>query len=82
MVPPAEADLIRGVGEVIGGVLQVPLSTLAGTFNGPPVVGTILGAVSGVINGVGLVARGAFDIAATAVPIAKAVAPFLIPVFL
>ena len=82
MTPVAEANLIRGLQEVIGGVLQVPLSTLTGTFSGPPVLGTILGALSGVVHGVGMVAMGAFDIAASAVPIAKTIAPFLIPVFL
>ena len=80
--PPAEADIIRGLGKVISGVLQVPLSTLAGTFNGPPLVGTVMGALTGTFNGVSLVASGLLDLAASAVPIVKTVAPFLIPIFI
>ena len=79
---PAEAALARGIQEVIAGVLQVPISIIAGTFNGPPVVGTVFGALSGTVQGVGLVAHGALELAASAVSIAKRVGPYLIPIFL
>ena len=80
--PPAHADIIRGVGKIISGVLAIPMSTLAGTFNGPPIIGTLAGAISGAFNGVGSVLSGVLDVASSAIPLAKAVAPFLIPVFL
>ena len=79
---PAEADVIRGLGKVISGVLQLPLSTLAGTFSGPPIVGTLLGAINGTIQGIGLVASGALDLAASGISMAKMVGPYLIPIFL
>ena len=78
----AEADIIRGLGKMIMGVLQVPLSTLAGTFNGPPILGTVFGTINGVVQGIGLVASGAIDLAASGVSIAKTVGPYLIPIFL
>ena len=78
----AEADLIRGLQEIVGGVLQLPISTLAGTFQGPPIVGTIVGALTGAVSGVGLVARGALDIVGSVIPLAKQAVPFLIPIFL
>ena len=80
--PPAHADIIRGVGKIISGVLAIPMSTLAGTFNGPPIIGTLAGVVNGAFNGVGSVLSGVLDVASSAIPLAKAVAPFLIPVFL
>ena len=80
--PPAHADIIRGLTKIVAGVLTVPASVLAGTFNGPPIIGTLAGAFSGTINGVGSVLSGVLDVASSAIPIAKAVAPYLIPVFL
>ena len=76
---PAEANPISGIMKIVAGVLQVPLSTLAGTFSGPPIVGTVLGAVNGTIQGVGLVAGGALELALDGVAVAKTVGPFLLP---
>ena len=80
--PPAHADIIRGLTKILTGVLTLPVSIITGTFSGPPVLGTVLGVVNGAVGGVTMVASGLLDLAASAVPIAKAVAPFLIPVFL
>ena len=77
--PPAEAGIIKGIQEILAGVLQVPLSTLAGTFSGPPVVGTLFGAANGLLSGIGLVADGALNLAFGAFGIAKTVAPFVLP---
>ena len=77
--PPAEAAIVKGIMEIVSGVLQVPMSTLAGTFNGPPLVGTILGAANGLITGTGLVAHGALELGVSAVSIAKTVAPYVLP---
>ena len=53
-VPPAEAAIVRGVQKIIAGVFTLPLSVLAGTFNGPPLVGTLMGAVNGTMTSVSL----------------------------
>lgn len=82
VTPPAEAAVVRGIQEIIVGLLQVPVSTIVGTFSGPPVVGTVFGAVNGVVRGVGLVTHGALELAASGVSIAKTVAPFLLPFLL
>ncbi len=79
--PHAHAGLIRGVGRILAGVLEVPRSILVGTFTGPPIVGTLLGVVNGTVNGVMSIAGGALEIAGSAVPLAMKAAP-LIPVFL
>ncbi|MBI3458363.1 MAG: hypothetical protein HY002_21540, partial [Candidatus Rokubacteria bacterium] len=47
LASPAEAGLIRGIQEVVAGILQVPIATLVGTFSGPPVLGTVLGTANG-----------------------------------
>ena len=77
--PEAHAGLISGVQKIVAGVFSIPVSTISGTFNGPPVLGTLLGAINGTINGVGLVLGGVFDIASDAIPIAKTAAPFVLP---
>ena len=80
--PAAHADIVRGVTKIIGGVLALPMSVLAGTFNGPPIIGTLVGAVNGVFSGVGMVLGGALDVASSAIPLAKAVAPYVLPFIL
>ena len=80
--PQAEAGLVSGIRDVIAGVLEVPLSTLAGTVSGPPLIGTLFGAVSGVIHGVGLVTRGTLDLAVSGLSLAKAAAPYVLPFLL
>ena len=79
---PAEAGILRGIQEIVTGVVQVPLSTLAGTFQGPPVIGTAVGALQGLAGGLGLVASGALNIGLGALGLAKTAAPFLLPFLL
>ena len=76
---PAQADLVGGLGKIVAGVFAIPIATIAGTFSGPPILGTVLGVANGTINAVGLVAGGALEVAAAAVPVAKMVAPFFLP---
>ena len=80
--PPAEANPISGIFKIIGGVLRLPLSTLIGTFSGPPILGTVFGAVNGAIQGLGMVASGALELVSDGVGVAKTVGPYLIPIFL
>ena len=79
---PAQANLVRGIEEIVSGVLTVPLSTLGGTFSGPPILGTLVGAVNGVLGGVGLVAHGALELIVSGVSLAKTVAPYVLPFLL
>jgi hypothetical protein len=80
--PPAEANVIRGIGQILSGVLAVPLTTLVGTFSGPPLVGTAMGAINGTFQGVRLVASGALELVSSGVAVAKTVAPYLLPFLL
>ena len=75
---PAHADLIRGVKYLIGGIFAIPLQTLAGTFSGPPIIGTVGGLLGGTMNGLGMIARGTMDIAGSAVPLAMKAAPYFL----
>lgn len=78
----AEAAIVKGIQEVLAGLLQVPLSTLVGTFRGPPVIGTVVGAASGVLSGIGLIAHGAIELALSGVGLAKTAAPYVLPFLL
>ena len=75
----AEAAIVKGLQEVVAGLLQLPLSTLSGTFHGPPVIGTVVGAASGLLSGVGLIAQGVLDLAVSGAAVAKAAAPYVLP---
>ena len=78
----AEANLISGLTKIVSGAFQLPLSILVGTFTGPPVVGTLMGAVNGTIRTVALVAGGTLEVAADGVALAKRAAPFVLPFLL
>ena len=79
--PPAHANVLRGLVEIVAGVLEIPRSALVGTFTGPPIIGTVAGVLTGAVRGVGLLASGAFDLVSSAVPLALKAAPF-IPIWL
>ena len=74
---PASADLVRGVEYIVAGVFEVPRATLAGTFGGFPIVGTVFGFLGGTLRGLAMVTRGTLEL----IPVAAQLAP-LIPVFL
>ena len=47
--PAADPSFLHGVGKTIDGlVLEFPKTVLEGTLAGPPVVGTVLGALGGI----------------------------------
>ncbi len=79
VTPAAEAGIVEGVQEVVVGVLSPPLGALQGTFSGPPLFGTLVGALQGTVNGVGLITHGVLQIVGGAIPLAKAAAPFVLP---
>ena len=77
--PCAEAGIVRGVQQVVAAVFALPFGVLQGTLSGPPIIGTLGGALSGTFRTVSLVTSGAMEIVSGAVPLAKAAAPFLLP---
>lgn len=82
-IPSAHADndLIGGIGDIISGALSIPAGILSGTLSGPPVIGTVGGAVFGALNTVSLATRGVLRLVGVAIPIAASAAPYL-PLFL
>ena len=77
----ASADILRGLLRVVGGVLELPRATLAGTVGGPPILGTLVGALTGVVRGAGMIVGGTLETALSAIPFAGKLAPY-IPIFL
>ncbi len=64
---------------MVAGVLQVPVSLIVGTFSGPPIIGTLFGAVNGAIKGVGMVAGGVLELGMDGIGLAKMAAPYVLP---
>ena len=85
MVLPARnahaADLMAAIGDLMYGVVSLPLGILDGTLRGPFILGTIGGILRGAINTIGFTFRGVFELLGVAIPLAAKLAP-LIPVFL
>lgn len=79
---PAEANIVSGLSKIVAGAFQLPLSVLVGTFSGPPIVGTLMGAVNGTIRTVSLVAGGTLELATDGVALAKRAAPYVLPFLL
>jgi hypothetical protein len=72
----ASASLLGGLVKIVAGVLEVPSSIIAGTLQFP-VVGTLAGALTGTVRGLGMVAQGALETVTGTVPIALKLLPFL-----
>ena len=83
VVAPAtcHASLTGGIMDLVGGVFAIPMGILQGTFGGPPIIGTIGGALQGTLQAVALTTRGALELVGVALPLAAKIAP-LIPLFL
>ena len=81
--PAARADdgLLGGVADIVTGALSIPAGAIAGTLNGPPILGTITGTLLGVLNMLSVTSRGVLRLAGVAIPLATRLAP-LLPVFL
>lgn len=79
--PAAQANLVRGIVSILGGVLEVPRAVLIGTVTGPPVIGTAVGAVSGTIRAIGMIVGGTLETVFSLIPLAKKYGP-LAPIFL
>jgi len=77
----AQNELLGGIGDIISGALSLPAGVLAGTVGGPPIIGTVSGAVFGALNTISLTLRGVLRLAGVAIPVAASLAP-LLPIFL
>ncbi len=73
----ASAGLVSGLMRIVGGVLEIPRSIVAGTLGGPPIVGTLAGVIVGAVRGTGMVAFGAVETAVGTIPLALKALPFL-----
>ena len=56
--PAAHAGLWEGASQIFYGLLEVPRQAIRGTVDGPPVFGTVAGAVQGLIDGTVLMVKG------------------------
>lgn len=77
----AQNDLMGGVGDIVGGALSLPYGLVAGTLGGPPILGTINGALRGALNTISLTTRGIFRLLGVALPLAGKAAT-IVPIFL
>lgn len=73
----AENDLLGGIGDIIGGAFAIPVDTLVGTFSGPPIVGTIGGALHGTVRALSSTTRGVFRLLGVGIPLALRAAPYV-----
>lgn len=79
---PAQANPISAISKVVAGILQVPVSIIVGTASGPPIVGTLMGAINGTFQGLGMVAGGVLELGMDGVALAKMAAPYVLPFLL
>ena len=71
------ADVMGGVGDLLTGVFAIPMGILQGTMSGPPIIGTVSGALTGTFHAIGSTLGGVYRLIRAAVPVAGAAAPYL-----
>jgi hypothetical protein len=74
--------MLQGLGDMVGGLLTIPVQTLQGTFTGPPIIGTVGGLLSGTVTGLGRTIGGTFQLLGSTADTALKVAPLLLPFLL
>lgn len=79
--PSAHAGILRGLLRVVGGVLELPRSVVAGTLRGPFIIGTLGGVVGGTLRGIGLITAGTIETGLSTAGMALKYVP-LLPIFL
>ena len=84
MLPPAYAGDVenvsyveRGVQRIFSAAFQLPIYLVKKTFNGPPLLGTLDGALSGTFYTVSSLIGGTFDVVRGTIPYAKYLVFFL-----
>lgn len=75
----AQPDLFGGISDLVMGALAIPIDVLAGTFSGPPILGTVNGALGGVFQTLAFATRGTFRLLGVVLPLAEKAAPFVLP---
>lgn len=79
--PPAAADpigdAVGGIGDLVTAVFAIPMGIVQGTLSGPPIIGTVGGALTGTVNALGSTLGGVFKLIRAAIPFAGAAAPYL-----
>ncbi len=61
---PRDPSFLHGVGAVVHGLLfEFPLTVIDGTLTGPPIAGTVVGAIAGVPKALQKVAAGIAEMA-------------------
>jgi len=61
----------RGFVRILGAAFQLPRYLIQKTFNGPPILGTVDGVITGAFYTVSELTGGVFDIARGTIPYAK-----------
>ena len=85
LAAPAYAGFSDGITDLVTAPFELPKQVLAGTLSGPPIVGTVAGAVVGtfatagkVLRGVGGLATGVLNLGSALAPLAPYVLPFVL----
>jgi len=73
----AEASLTGALSDLFNAVFAIPMGALSGTMSGPPLVGTLGGALFGAVNTLGYTMRGALQLVGVAIPLALKAAPYI-----
>lgn len=61
---PRDPSFLHGAGAVVHGLIfEFPMTVIDGTLNGPPVAGTVVGAIAGVPKALQQVAAGIAEMA-------------------
>ena len=83
-IGPAQAvraDEVGGImaafSDIFSGVMAIPMGIIGGTFGGPPIIGTVGGAMMGAVNTLSYTLRGVLRLVGVAIPLATKAAPYL-----
>ena len=70
-------DVLGGFTDLLTGLFAIPMGILQGTMSGPPIVGTVAGALTGTFHAIGSTLGGVYRLIRAAIPIAGSAAPYL-----
>ena len=70
-------EVVGGFTDLLTGIFAIPMGILQGTMSGPPIVGTVAGALTGTFHALSSTLGGVYRLIRAAVPVAGAAAPYL-----
>lgn len=70
-------DVVGGIGDLVTAVFAIPMGVVQGTLSGPPIIGTVGGALTGTVYALSSTLGGVFKLIRAAIPFAGAAAPYL-----